>query len=204
MNNFNSIVLIGPLGAGKDTVLAAIDEALRKAMISTVSWQVGWHYYRILAKKINKSVQYILANKSEFRTELQTLGTTPEYVNQAVEYTKYLHNKMIDVGVIPVVLGRLPDEALALQKLGAAVVFINSSEEERIERIKLRDDASPTLMQIRHEVEPTIDKFNPIADLIIDNDNKEGKIFCNYDDSLGQFWFYNSASSWTINLRCLI
>lgn len=197
---FTGICIIGPLGSGKDVILSAIDQAFKKSMVYMSSWQVGWQYYHILSKRIDKSVEYILNNKGEYRSSLQEIGTTEEYVNQAINHTVDLYDSMYNSGVIPIVLGRLPREAIELQNHGAAVIFLESSKEDRISRIWLRDNIVPTCGQIEHEVEPKLEIFANIADLIIYNNNADGNISCNFDDYLGRLWFNNNQNSWSINL----
>lgn len=195
----SGIILIGPLGAGKDYLLEAMKVAFQKQMQITCNWQVGWYYYEVVAALNNCTPQYILENKPKFRDELQKIGSTQSYVEAGVAWTVNLYKKMVENDVIPIVIGRREDEVLALQELGAFVIFIHVSEEERVQRILKRDGKIPTVEQLKHPVEPTFKKFEKIANTICYNAKRYGTLECHLD-SVKTLHIENNTAHWQIPL----
>lgn len=195
------IIFIGPLGAGKDYILGKTRKAFEKAYVDTFVWQVGDYYYKYLSNEIGKSIRYIYTNKPEYRPRLQVIGTTPEIVEEGVNFSVRRYAQLRGMAIMPIVIGRLPNEGMALQNAGAAVVFVDAPEETRANRVEARDGRRPTPEQMNHPVEPKLADWKDIADYIINNDDIAGNFQAEYDPDLGELRYYNEVCKDVIRLE---
>lgn len=200
-NLYNGVIFIGPLGAGKDYILGKTRKAIESVYVDTFVWQVGDYYYKYLSNEIDKSVKYIYDNKPQYRPRLQEIGTTPEIVAVGVDFSIKRYNQLLTLDILPIVIGRLPNEGTALQDIGAAVIFVDAGETTRMDRVEARDGRRPTIEQMNHPVEPKLADWRDIADYIINNDEGAGDFDVQYEPDLGELRFKNNLCSDVVPLK---
>ena len=190
---YTGIIFVGPLGSGKDFILSRIRKAFDESLTEYHVWNVGDYYYRHLGKQINKSVKYIIDNKAKFRSQLQTIGTTPAIVEQGVAYSLGKYQDLGAWGVLPVLTGRLKNEVIALKELGVAVIFIKTPVETRARRIYQRDGKFPSESQLNHPVEPKFEDFEELADAVIINEDESGDFYVKFNPDVKALTYLNKS-----------
>jgi len=191
---YNGIVFIGPLGSGKDYIIGKLSTCLTQSYMDYYQWQVGIFYYKYLSKELGITVKEIYDDKPNHRSRLQEIGNTDSIVKLGVNFSIQRYETLWPLDIMPIVLGRRPDEALALQKCRANVIFIEASKETRKTRILKRDGQEPTEAQLDHPVEPKYEDFKNIANEILINEHDSGELMVNFNTKTRAIEFANHHS----------
>lgn len=155
--NHTGIAVFGPFGVGKDFILQSVADACHSKDVATSMLSFGRYFYDVLAKEHGYSVEYIVANKAQFRGDLQRLGLNPQYQDEAVR--ALVDQVQRQSGSTPpffLLQGRRKQEVEAARALGMYILGIQSSETVRLSRIATRDGRVPSVEE-RHagtEVDP--------------------------------------------------
>lgn len=147
--------IVGPMGSGKDFVVAGLRHGLAALGIATESWAYGETFYRTAAQLAGIPEADLRAQKAAYLTLLQTVGNTPLYQRRAVsEMTVRLGRR--SPGMLPIIILRRPSEARIIEKFGGALLFLHAPEAVRVDRIIKRDGVAPTRAQLTAPSEPLI------------------------------------------------
>jgi dephospho-CoA kinase len=105
------------------------------------------------------------------------------------------------LGILPIVIGRLPNETLALKERGACVIFLYADIETRKQRILDRDGRLPTDEQMNHPVEPKLEDFKDIVHIVLDNSFNANELRVAFDTENNKLMYNNNLGSKEIALK---
>ena len=170
------VIVVGPMGAGKDYVCDALCAALRERGAHPAMMAVGDYFYAIVAERHHTTVENIRAEKASYLTELQEVGGSPFFQKNAILAlgTKL---RMVDPARVPVVVARKREEVEALRQVVPLYVLgVDAPLPERIARVANRDGVPPTEAQLTAPTEQAAVACLAVADSVLANDDLAGPL----------------------------
>ena len=196
---FDGVLILGVPYAGKDYVGGLIQKAFRDVGLAAELWQVGDYYYATLSEEIGVSVPEIKANKPQYRSRLQAIGSDPDSVSKGIAWARQKFDAFRDGGVLNVVIGRRDDEINMLKERNALVIYVSATLETVQERALERDGLTITEEQFNHPVERK--EHEVFKHVVLHNNTSDGPMTVTYNPQTMRLVFTNNQDHCDIAIR---